>query len=72
MQEIRPKVEAFYQASTSSVERLGLIKKFNLKYIYWGTHEAQLGDWKPSIDEGYQIVYENAGCEVWQVAGAGE
>jgi len=70
LQEVQPLVHQIYQSSTLENERVSIMKKFDVKYIYWGRHEASLGDWKPTMNQGYHLIYENEFCSVWRVSGA--
>jgi len=50
--ELAPQVEAFFQLDTDNQQRLELIHRFNIRYIFWGPAERKLGSWSP-FDAGY-------------------
>jgi len=41
-------VEAFYDDDTVDIQRQAIIEQYDIKYIFWGSHEQALGDWNPS------------------------
>jgi len=55
--ELTPRVENFYQANTTTKERLALIAEFGVDFIFWGPNEQLLGDWNPHIEEFLRLVY---------------
>jgi hypothetical protein len=53
---LMPQVEAFYNLGTSDAARLELIRQFDIRYIWWGPHERELGSWDPSAVPYLQLV----------------
>jgi hypothetical protein len=45
--ELEPQVSAFYQSTTSDAWRLALLRRLDVRYVYWGPDERALGDWDP-------------------------
>ncbi len=62
-----PIVSNFYDVKTSRLERLGIIAKLNIKYIYWGPKERELGDWKPEKGDGLLEIFSNDGYLIFEV-----
>jgi hypothetical protein len=67
LKEIQPRVEAFYQGTTTDQDRLALIHEFNIQYVIWGPLEQQLGTWDPASMGGLAAVYQNATYRVYKV-----
>lgn len=66
LSQIQPRVEEFFQASTSDVERTQLIADYHVAYIVWGPVERALGSWEPSSSALVDLVYENQTYKVYQ------
>jgi len=62
-----PIVDSFYDVKTTRIERLGIIDKLNIKYIYWGPKERELGDWKPEKGDGLLEIFNNGGYLIFEV-----
>lgn len=62
-----PIVSSFYDVKTTRIERLGIIDKLNIKYIYWGPKERELGDWKPEKGDGLLEIFNSGGYLIFEV-----
>lgn len=62
--QLRPRVAAFYTSATTDVERLALLNEFKIEYVFWGPNERALGDWNPA-QAGYLILLEKVGEYEW-------
>ncbi|HEY5671333.1 MAG TPA: hypothetical protein VIS10_15180, partial [Anaerolineales bacterium] len=65
--ELRPKVERFYGDQISDLERLSLIRDYDIGYVFRGPFEAALGDWNPAQADYLQPIYQSGGYEVYRV-----
>ena len=70
LSELKPQVEAFYAAQTAEAQRLDLIRRFEVGYVFWGPAERALGEWDPSQAAYLQPVYESGEYRLFQVAGS--
>jgi len=48
-----PRVAAFYQASTSSVDRRALLTDGRIAFVVFGPDERALGDFNPELARDY-------------------
>jgi hypothetical protein len=62
-----PIVNRFYDVKTSSLARFGIITNLNIKYIYWGPKERDLGDWSPENTDGLLEIYNNGEYLIFEV-----
>jgi hypothetical protein len=67
--ELRPQVEAFYTFGMTDQQRLELIRRFDVRYVFWGPAERALGDWSPSQAAYLQQVYQSGAYQLFQVIG---
>ncbi len=67
LSELRPKVERFYGDQISDLERLSLIRDYDIGYVFRGPYEAALGDWNPAQADYLQPIYQSGGYEVYRV-----
>ena len=65
--EIRPKVESFFQSSTSDQARLDLIQQFQIDYVFYGPEEQSLGDWSPDNFDRLSPVYHAGDWRIYKV-----
>ncbi len=65
--ELRPRVENFFAAQTSNVERIELLRQFEVDYLVWGPLERQLGDWDPSGEAYLRVMYEQQDYHIFAV-----
>lgn len=61
-------VNRMYQPTTDDSERYAVIKQFNVRYIFWGPDERAIGIWHPSSLRGTELVYQQAGYEIYRIA----
>jgi hypothetical protein len=47
LDELLPRVTAFYEATTPDNERIKLLTEMSVDYVFWGPHEQSLGKWDP-------------------------
>ena len=62
-----PIINSFYDIKTSRLERLDIIQQLNIKYIYWGPEERELGDWKPEEGDIFREIYNNGFYLIFEV-----
>jgi uncharacterized membrane protein len=67
--EIRPKVEGFYQSSTSDQERLTMIRQYQISYIFDGPAEQALGSWSPDTFTSLSLSYQEENWKIYKVKG---
>ncbi len=67
LEELRPRVVAFYTASTPDAERQALLAEFEIEYVYFGLHEGTLGDWQPDQSDYLILVLREAGYALYRV-----
>jgi hypothetical protein len=65
--DVQPRVENFYRPNTQNSDRSQLIDDFNIRYIFWGPAEKELGQWNPATMPGLKLVYQNETCELFEV-----
>lgn len=70
LKQIQPQVESFYHRDTPDTERVDLIKKFNIKYIFVGPAEIQMGNWDPGSVSWTQLVFQEKGYSIFKVSEA--
>jgi hypothetical protein len=56
---LRPQVKAFYQPDTTDGQRLALIHRYQIRYVFWGPAERSLGGWNPSQASFLQLAARN-------------
>jgi len=56
LDEMMPQIEAFYQPETDEQQRLDLIQRFDVRYVFWGPAERKLGGWSP-VNAGYLELF---------------
>jgi hypothetical protein len=67
--ELKPLVEAFYSSETTDAQRLELLRRFDVGYVFWGPIEQALGDWRPGQAAYLQPVYQQGAYQLFQVIG---
>jgi len=67
LSELQPKVERFYADEISDLERLSMIRAYDISYVFRGPYEAALGDWNPAQADYLQPIYQSGGYEVYRV-----
>lgn len=67
LSQLRPQVEAFFAPQTPDAQRLDLIRRFNVRYVFWGPAERALGGWSPAQAAYLQPVYQSGEYQLFQV-----
>jgi len=62
-----PIVNSFYDVKTSRLDRLEIIQQLNIKYIFWGPEERELGDWKPEDRDNFREIFNNGDYLIFEV-----
>jgi hypothetical protein len=58
--EIKPLVDDFYGSGMADEQRVELIRRLGVQYVFWGPAERALGDWSPN-QAAYLKMVEQAG-----------
>jgi hypothetical protein len=58
LEELQSQVKTFYSAATADEQRVELMRKFNVDYVFNGPAEKALGDWKPELVQYLELVYQ--------------
>lgn len=66
-EQVIPRVEAFYQTTTSDETRRALLKEFGVKYVIWGPNERLYGDWLPEGVAYLRLVYQSGVYQLYEV-----
>jgi hypothetical protein len=66
--ELEPRVTAFYAVGTSNAQRLELIRQFDVRYVFWGPAERDLGGWSPNQAGYLRPVYQSGEYQLFHVA----
>jgi hypothetical protein len=61
------RVEMFYQPATPDADRIGLIREFNIRYIFRGPFERTLGAWDPSAAAYTKKIYDQDDYQIYEV-----
>ncbi len=61
------RVEEFYKQGTANQERLGLLCEFDVRYVFWGPRERELGDWNPASMNDLTLAFRQGAYEIFQV-----
>jgi hypothetical protein len=67
LSELRDPVANFYKSMTPDADRLKLIRQFNVRYVFHGPAESQLGDWDPGTAAYMRQIYNRGGYAVYQI-----
>jgi hypothetical protein len=65
--ELEPQVRAFYTADTLDIQRMDLIRQFDVRYVLWGPAERALGSWSPYQADYLHPVYQSGTYQLFQV-----
>lgn len=65
--ELKQRIEAFYNGSSSDESRKALISEFNISYIIYGPEEMTLGDWDPNSFSGLKTIISQGMYQVFQI-----
>lgn len=67
LHEIQPRVEQFYAADQTDAYRSNLLAEFQVRFVFWGERERQLGGWDPNTAGYLTQVYAQDGFAVFEV-----
>ena len=67
LDELKPRVAAFYDAAAPDSSRLELLTEFGVDYVFWGPAERDLGNWNPADAPYLEPVFQRGGYEIYQV-----
>ena len=67
MAELLPEVAAFYSSATTDAQRLALLNRFGVRYVFWGPAERLLGDWDPHRAAFLQLLDQVGEYAVFRV-----
>lgn len=70
LDELRPRVAAFYAAETDPQTRRALLREFNIRYVFVGPAERALGDWQPRASDGVVRLFEQGAYALYRVESA--
>ena len=59
-------VEKFYNVNTKDEDRIYLLKRYNIRYVYVGPEELELGDFFPDRSTYLQLVYRSNTVSLYQ------
>ena len=65
-------VEGFFRAGWSDQERMSLLQRFGVDYLFYGSDERRVGDYDPSRASFLQPVYQVGGVKIYRVVGSGK
>ncbi len=63
--ELKPRVERFFQPSTDDSERRSLLNELGIDFVFWGPLEKQLGSWNPEVTSYLRPVFSQDGYEIF-------
>jgi hypothetical protein len=69
LEQIQPRVEAFFATEMSDREREALLSEFGVSFIFFGPNERTLGGWKPEQAEFLRVVYQEGAYTIYHVEG---
>lgn len=67
MNNLMPRVKAFYQTKTQNSERMELLAELGIDYVYWGPNERALGQWDPTSASFLETFYQNGNYSIFAV-----
>lgn len=69
LEELLPEIEKFYSPETSNQERISLLDRLAVDYVYWGEYE---GDWGFEEGDFLKVIYDQGGERIYQVYFSGQ
>jgi hypothetical protein len=63
----REMMERFFDAATSDVERMQLVQQYNVRYVFWGPAERELGSYDLDASSWLSRVFSNSRVSVYRV-----
>jgi hypothetical protein len=64
--ELRPQVAAFYSQETSHEGRLDFLRQFDIRFVFWGPAERELGNWDPNQAPYLRPLYQVGAYSVFE------
>jgi hypothetical protein len=58
--------ERFFDGSTSSLVRGGIVRRYKVHYLYYGPYERHLGDYDPGSDPDWRPVFANEEITIYR------
>ncbi len=65
--EKRALVKEFFASATTDAWRINLIESYNVKYLYFGETERQLGSFDPEQAHFLEKIYDQQGIQIFQI-----
>ena len=65
--ELKPVVEAFFQASTTDVTRKFFLEELDVRFVLWGPEERELGEWQPGEADFLKKIYDDGDYQLFEV-----
>jgi uncharacterized membrane protein len=65
--EKRAQAKAFFSDAVDNAWRLALLKKFNVRYIYYGPNEKAAGGFVPSRTPYLKEIYRNEDAQIFEI-----
>jgi uncharacterized membrane protein len=60
-------VRAFYSSEATDADRRQLVTSYGITYVYYGTHEQELGHYRPAETPWLAEVYKQGKTAVYRV-----
>lgn len=60
-------IDRFYNRNWNDSDRLEIIDKFRIRFVFWGPKEQRLGDWNPAEAAWLTKVFDYDGYTVYEV-----
>jgi hypothetical protein len=67
--DLLPKVQRFYSVEADDDERQRWMMELNIRYVFYGPSEAELGGWQPGNAPYLQLALKSGEYQVYQVYG---
>jgi len=65
--ELLPKVDAFFNILTTNLVRKELLKDVKADYVFWGPAERNLGKWNPETVDYLELIFQKEGYILYRV-----
>lgn len=67
--ELTPQLRRFYSAGASDAERLALVRRHEVDWVFWGPAERAYGSWRPSDWPCLEMGFQRGGYRVYRLCG---
>jgi len=67
LEDVLPRVNAFYTEDTSDLERQFLLDEFGVRFVFWGPEERALGSWQPGSAAYLDVIIQSDVYEVFAI-----